>query len=187
MRLQQVALTTPLAALTASDALLLSQMAVHCETVSLSRLTPGAIAAIAEATIACPRAVVGAGVVLHSLLHPSPSVGFREGSTFLCGEPHFMIELIGGSAAPEAAEDAANWAKGAQAKLSVAGGAMDATYFPLTSARGDVKKIYGEHLDALVALKRELDLRASSNTRLRSRLCKWQRAVMLSLLKGMVV
>lgn len=155
--MQQVTSTTPLGALSANDALLPAQMALHSETVSLSRLTPSAIAAIAEAAAALPRAAVGAGVVVHSLLAPSPSVGPREGSTFLCREPHFMVEIIGGSAAPGAAGEAAAWAEAAWARLSVAGGAIDASYYPLTGARGDVKKIFGKHLDALVALKKEVD------------------------------
>jgi hypothetical protein len=152
--------TTPQSALTANDATLPPQIPLHCETVSLTKLSSEAVLFIAEAAaavVASPSTALGAGIIIHPMLFPSPSVGTHENSTFLCREPHLMLELIGVAGTPETAEEAASWARSLQTKLRAAPGIMEATYCPFTTEKSVEAKVFGKHLDFLTAVKQELD------------------------------
>jgi hypothetical protein len=155
-----VSSTTPQSALAANDATLPPQIPLHCETVNLTKLSAEAILPIAEAAaavVSSPTTALGAGVIIHPMLPPSPSVGTHEDSTFLCREPHLMLELIGVSGSPEVAEEAAGWARNLQTKLRATPGIMEATYCPFTTEKSVEAKVFGKHLDFLTAAKQDLD------------------------------
>lgn len=79
-------------------------------------------------------------------------------SIFKNREAHYVLEMVGLSLSSEDAEAAGTWANGFANEMGKTEGNLESTYLSLTPSKDvDLKKVYGEHLEKLLTLKKELD------------------------------
>jgi len=128
-----------------------------CRTVSLRdlRLSNSAIETFARYAELQPKT---AGLMTFHSMHGSFAGSPPMPSIFRNREAHYMLEIIGLSVVPEGGEEEKIWANRFGDEMGKAEGNLESTYLPLTPTElVDLKKVYGEHLDKLVALKKEVD------------------------------
>ena len=131
----------------------------RCYTLSVARLTPAVAEVLAAHTASLPGG--GIGLALHTLRGPAAvSGGAAAASVFGARVPHHMVELVAATPARELEAAGAEWATRLLRELRDAdpGNVLESSYVSLVGVDdADYRKIYNEHYDALVALKRKYD------------------------------
>jgi hypothetical protein len=155
--MQDVKTTTPLAHLEALTAMISPKVYGSFETVSLAHYHPSAVAALADVAVTMPNEPMS-GLAIHSFEACSPSCQPREDGSFLARRQHYLVEIAGLAATPEAAPEMLRWAADAREKLAATEGVMEETYFAMTAPDVlNLEKAFGKHLHELRDLKKELD------------------------------
>jgi FAD/FMN-containing dehydrogenase len=98
-------------------------------------------------------------IAFHSI-HGALAKGIPSvGSVFGTREDHHMMEIVGCTMNPAEADTAGKWADEFYARVKTAEGVLDGKLYPsmAPTAVWDLKKIYGENYEKLLALKREVD------------------------------
>lgn len=95
-------------------------------------------------------------VSIHSLRSPKPN----KESVFGAREDHHMVEIVSMTSDPALKDETATWCQDLLQKLKGqdVSNVLDNAYISLLHAEdGNLKKIYGRHLNTLVSLKSKSD------------------------------
>lgn len=123
-------------------------------TLSLKRYTPKSVEVLAKYSKTVPGSK--AMISIHTLSSPKPN----EESVFGARETHHMVEIVAMTKDESEKERALQWGQGLLQELQQADprNVLGSSYISLLDhGDADLKKIYGNHLDTLVALKRKYD------------------------------
>ncbi|KAF7553861.1 hypothetical protein G7Z17_g3323 [Cylindrodendrum hubeiense] len=128
------------------------------QSASLTRLTPSAIAGLANVAANMPKSSTG-GINMHVVREDCPSCSDNvPDSVCPYREAHIMIELLGVGPDEEIGKEAAEWSMAARNELMGLEEATKKTYIAVTSPEClDVESVYGEKLAELKKLKKEYD------------------------------
>lgn len=150
--------TSPLGYALMQKTMLPDQVMGRTQTASVSHFSEEVINTLATVSSQIPPDSAG-GIQFHILRSNSPSLS-SEVPRSVCAfrEPVIVLELLGFGVDDYSAKKAAAWSLSARSQLVGLEDAVEMTYLALTSPEFvDLKKIYGDRLEILKSIKKEVD------------------------------